>query len=52
MPRDAVANMARLMGEFGLVDKTQAANTPPEAYYDNSYVDELKQSGFLKELWK
>ena len=52
MPRDAVVNMARLMGEFGLVDKTQAANTPPEAYYDNSYVDELKQSGFLKELWK
>lgn len=52
MPRDAVANMARLMGEFGLVDKAQAANTPPEAYYDNSYVDELKQSGFLKELWK
>lgn len=52
MPRDAVANMARLMGEFGLVDRTVAANTPPEAYYDNSYVDELKQSGFIKKLWK
>ena len=52
MPRDAVVNMARLMGEFGLVDRAVAANTPPEAYYDNSYVDELKQSGFIKELWK
>lgn len=52
MPREAMVNMARLMGEFGLVDRTLAANTPPEAYYDNSYVDELKQSGFIKELWK
>jgi hypothetical protein len=28
------------------------AGTPTEAFYDNSYVDEIKQSGFLKELWK
>ena len=47
MPRDAMVDMARLMGEFGLVDRTLAANTPPEAYYVNTYVDELKQSGFI-----
>jgi ABC-type nitrate/sulfonate/bicarbonate transport system substrate-binding protein len=52
MPRDAVVTMARLMAEFGLVDRASAASTPPEAFYDNSYVDEVKQSGFLKELWK
>jgi hypothetical protein len=44
--------MARLMGEFGIVDRAAIANTTTEAFYDNSYVDEIKQSGFLKELWK
>jgi hypothetical protein len=44
--------MARLMGEFGIVDRAAVANTPTESFYDNSYVDEIKQSGFLKELWK
>lgn len=52
IPRDAMITMARLMGEFGIVDRASVTNTPPEAYYDNSYVDELKQSGFFKELWK
>jgi hypothetical protein len=44
--------MARLMGEFGIVDRAAVANTPTESFYDNSYVDEIKQSGFLRELWK
>jgi hypothetical protein len=26
--------------------------TPLSAYYDNSYVDEIKRSGFFAELWK
>jgi hypothetical protein len=52
MPRDAVVAMARLMGEFGIVDRASVASTPPEAFYDNSFVDEVRQSGFLKELWK
>ena len=47
-----MTSMARLMGELGLVDPTAAANTPSEAFYDNSYIDEVKQSGFLRELWK
>jgi hypothetical protein len=42
----------RLMGELGLVDRSAAMNTPAETYYDDSYVEEIKQSGFPKELWK
>lgn len=52
IPREAIANMSRLMGEFGIVEKALVSATPPEAYFDNSYVDEVKQSGFLKELWR
>ena len=52
IPREAIASMARLMGEFGIVDRAATANTPPEAFYDNSFVDEVKQSGFLRELWR
>jgi hypothetical protein len=52
IPRDAMANMARLMAEFGIADKVSITATPTDAYFDNSYVDELKQSGFFKELWR
>jgi len=33
--------------------KTRAAvsATPAEAFFDNGYVDEIKQSAFYKELW-
>ena len=52
IPREAMTSMARLMGEQGLVDRAAVATTPPEAFYDNSYIDEIKQAGFLRELWK
>ena len=29
-----------------------AQSTPTSAYFDNSYVAELKQSGFLDSIWK
>jgi ABC-type nitrate/sulfonate/bicarbonate transport system substrate-binding protein len=38
--------------QWNLVDAKAAVNTPLSAYYDNSYVDEIKRSGFLAELWK
>jgi ABC-type nitrate/sulfonate/bicarbonate transport system substrate-binding protein len=38
--------------QWNLVDAKLANGTPLTAYYDNSYVDEIKRSGFLKELWK
>jgi len=38
--------------QFNLVDAKLAASTPISAYYDNSYVDELKRTGWLAELWR
>ncbi len=38
--------------QFNLVDAKLAANTPLSAYYDNSYIDEIKKSGFFSQLWK
>jgi NitT/TauT family transport system substrate-binding protein len=38
--------------QFNLVDAKAAGSTPLTAYYDNSYVDELKRSGWLAALWK
>jgi ABC-type nitrate/sulfonate/bicarbonate transport system substrate-binding protein len=38
--------------QFNLVDAKLANSTPISAFYDNSYVDELKRSGWLAELWK
>lgn len=52
IPREAIVSMVRLMADLGLVDRSAAASTPPEAFYDNSFVDEMKTTGFLRELWK
>lgn len=52
IPREAIISMVRLMADLNLVDRSAAANTSPEAFYDNSFVDEMKTSGFLRELWK
>jgi ABC-type nitrate/sulfonate/bicarbonate transport system substrate-binding protein len=38
--------------QFNLIDAKLAANTPTSAYYDNSYIDEIKRSGWLAELWR
>ena len=38
--------------QFNLVDAKLAGNTPMSAYYDNSYIDEIKKSGFFAQLWK
>jgi len=52
IPKEAIVSMIRLMTDLGLVDRAAAANTPPETFYDNSFVDEMKKTGFLRELWK
>jgi hypothetical protein len=39
-----------VMGKFGTVGAA-VASTATEAFYDNSYIDKIKQWGFLKELW-
>jgi ABC-type nitrate/sulfonate/bicarbonate transport system substrate-binding protein len=38
--------------QFNLVDAKQANTMPISAYYDNSYVEEIKRSGWLAELWR
>ena len=38
--------------EFNVVDAKLASNTPIGAYYDNSYIEEIKKSGFFAQLWK
>lgn len=38
--------------QFNLIDAKLAATTPVSAYYDNSYIDEIKRSGWLVELWR
>jgi hypothetical protein len=32
--------------------RSAATNTAPEAFYDNTFTDEMKKTGFLRELWK
>jgi len=52
IPREAIVSMVRLMADLGLVDRAAAASTPAESFYDNSFVDDMKKTGFLRELWK
>ena len=38
--------------ESNLVDTKLANATPLSAYYDNSYIEEIKKSGFFAQLWR
>jgi hypothetical protein len=38
--------------QWNLIDAKAVEATPLSAYYDNRYVEEVKRSGFLAELWK
>jgi hypothetical protein len=50
IPREAIVSMVRLMAD--LSRSRNPATTPAEASYDNSFVDEMKKTGFLRDLWK
>jgi len=52
IPREAIVSMVRLMADLNLVDRSAAANTPAEAFYDNSFAEEMKRTGYLADLWK
>jgi len=52
IPQEAIISMVRLMSDLALIDRSAATNTPPEAFYDNSFADEMKRTGFLTDLWK
>jgi hypothetical protein len=44
--------MAQQLAQMNLVDAKALQNTPTSAFFDNSHVEELKQSGFFESLWK
>jgi hypothetical protein len=49
---NSIRPIVQQAAEFNLVDAKLANSTPLTAYYDNSYVEELKRSGWLAELWR
>ena len=38
--------------EWNQIDAKLASTTPTSAYYDNSYIEEIKKSGFFAQLWR
>jgi len=49
---NSIQPIVQQSAQFNLVDAKLASSTPLTAYYDNSYVEEIKRSGWLSELWK
>src|SRR5678815_500544 len=49
---DSIQPIVQQSAQFNLVDGKSANSTPMTAYYDNSYVEELKRTGWLAALWK
>jgi ABC-type nitrate/sulfonate/bicarbonate transport system substrate-binding protein len=52
VPESTMRSMAQRMAQLNMIDANAAQRIPPSAYLDNSFVGELKQSGFLAALWK
>ena len=49
---DSIQPIVQQSAQWNLIDAKLASNTPLSVYYDNSYVEEIKRSGFVAELWK
>jgi NitT/TauT family transport system substrate-binding protein len=52
VPPDAMQWMAQQLAQMNLIDAKTLQDTPPSAFFDNGFVEELKQSGFFNSLWK
>ena len=52
VPEATMQAMVQRMIQVNMIDAKSAQSTPIAAYFDNSYVTELKQSGFLDSVWK
>ena len=52
VPESVMQSMVQRMAQLNMIDAKAARTTPAGAYFDNSYVTELKQSGFLDSVWK
>jgi ABC-type nitrate/sulfonate/bicarbonate transport system substrate-binding protein len=52
VPESTVQSLVQRMTQLKMIDATTAQSTPASAYYDNSYVVELKNSGVLENIWR
>jgi len=52
VPESVMQAMVQRMVQVNMIDAKSAQATPTSAYFDNSYVAELKQRGFLDDVWK
>jgi ABC-type nitrate/sulfonate/bicarbonate transport system substrate-binding protein len=52
VPESVMQSMLQRMVQVNMVDAKSARSLPISAYYDNTYVSELKQSGVLDSIWK
>lgn len=52
VPESVMQAMAQRMVQVNMIDAKSAQATPTSAYFDNSYVAELKQTGFFNNTWK
>jgi ABC-type nitrate/sulfonate/bicarbonate transport system substrate-binding protein len=52
VPESTMQSMVQRMVQVNMIDAKSAQSTPTSAYFDNSFVAELKQSGFLDTIWK
>ena len=52
VPESTMQAMVQRMVQVNMIDAKSEQTTPANAYFDNSYVAELKQSGFLDNTWK
>lgn len=52
VPESTMQSMVQRMVQVNMIDAKTAQTTPTSAYFDNSYVTELKQTGVLDNIWK
>jgi ABC-type nitrate/sulfonate/bicarbonate transport system substrate-binding protein len=52
VPETTMQSMVQRMVQVNMIDAKSAQSVPTSAYFDNSFVAELKQSGFLDNVWK
>ena len=47
-----IRSMVQRMVQVNMIDAKSAQSMPVNAYFDNSSVSELKQSGILEAVWR
>jgi ABC-type nitrate/sulfonate/bicarbonate transport system substrate-binding protein len=52
VPETTMKAMVQRMVEVNMIDAKSAQAMPTSAYFDNSYVAELKKTGVLDNIWK